>query len=378
MGKPIDLMYGARAKLMRKDAFLGALSMRLEMVQDDNYPTAATDGVKLFFNGDFISELTTAERIFLIAHETGHPMFLHHTRRQGRDAKLWNVAGDYQINPLLVDRGFTMPKDGLLDKAYKGLTTDTIYRQLQQQQGQGQGQNDLDPSGCGAVIDAPVGTTDERQEQERQWIEAAVQAEKIASKVGQSSSNLKEMVRGLVSPSIPWDVALREYLRPAAMDYDRKRYSRRWISSGRYEPKIRSEELEHVVIAMDTSGSVSTREYRAFLSEINSILSEQAPQHVTVIQCDSEIKSIQEFEQTELPIDVNAELVRRGGGGTRFEPVFKRINETDVLVFLTDMEPYEWPKTAPDYPVVWISTRPESRMNEWTTPNFGEVLFMDI
>jgi hypothetical protein len=39
-----------------------------------------------------------------------HCAALHHTRREGRDLRRWNIACDHAINPLLVAAGFELPK----------------------------------------------------------------------------------------------------------------------------------------------------------------------------------------------------------------------------------------------------------------------------
>jgi predicted metal-dependent peptidase len=60
-----------------------------------------------------------------------------------------------------------------------------------------------------------------------------------------------------------------------------------------------------------------------------------------------------------------------GGGGTDFAPVFKHVEEQGIeaacLVYLTDMYG-SFPKSAPDYPVLWVST------SHIDNAPFGEVL----
>lgn len=56
--------------------------------------------------------------------------FLHMDRLQSRNHRKWNVAADHVINLLLLERGFKMPKDGLADQQYKGLSTEEVYKLL--------------------------------------------------------------------------------------------------------------------------------------------------------------------------------------------------------------------------------------------------------
>jgi hypothetical protein len=51
-------------------------------------------------------------------------------RRNGREKTLWNAASDYATNLKLVEFGLKMPKVGLIDQKYGGLTTEEIYEDL--------------------------------------------------------------------------------------------------------------------------------------------------------------------------------------------------------------------------------------------------------
>src|SRR5262245_58410065 len=44
------------------------------------FPTAATDGKRLFYNPDYVAALKVLERCFLLAHETYHAVWRHPTR----------------------------------------------------------------------------------------------------------------------------------------------------------------------------------------------------------------------------------------------------------------------------------------------------------
>jgi len=51
----------------------------------------------------------------------------------------------------------------------------------------------------------------------------------------------------------------------------------------------------------------------------------------------------------------------RDRGGTAFTPVFDLVDEKHLnpaaLIYLTDGDPWEWPKKKPRYPVMWILCR---------------------
>lgn len=51
--------------------------------------------------------------------------------------KLWNIAADYAINPIIEACGVELPKDALKDARFEGMTTDQIYRILKAKIGEG-------------------------------------------------------------------------------------------------------------------------------------------------------------------------------------------------------------------------------------------------
>ena len=133
-------------------AFWGSLAMRLALVLAPQFDTMATDGESIFVNADFADSLTEEELIGVLAHEAAHCALNHMGRRGSRDPGLWNEACDYEINPLLIAHGFTLPRGCLLDSRFDGLACEQIYTilaneraqqnkpQQQPQQGQQQGQ----------------------------------------------------------------------------------------------------------------------------------------------------------------------------------------------------------------------------------------------
>lgn len=102
---PEDKIVKARIDFIHTDCvFLGNLALRLTLVDATKWcPTAATDFKHLYFNRDFIDRCTLRECKFVVAHEVMHCVYDHFSRRDGRDPKLYNMAGDYIINLELQD-----------------------------------------------------------------------------------------------------------------------------------------------------------------------------------------------------------------------------------------------------------------------------------
>ena len=157
----------------------------------------------------------------------------------------------------------------------------------------------------------------------------------------------------------------------ARNDYSGTPPNRRYISQGFYLPSLRSLELPAVVVAVDTSGSVTEEDLAQFAAEISGIL-EAYETEITVIYCDSGINGEPEvFTREDLPLKLQA----RGGGGTDFRPPFKFVAEHDLtpacLIYLTDLECSRFP-SDPGYPVLW------ARIGKYgDNPPFGEVIEID-
>src|SRR6516225_5378543 len=123
----------ARAALITAHPFFGALALHLQPMRTASHPRLATDGRHLFYNVDFLDTVTGEELKGIIAHEVYHCALKHHTRRNGRDAKEWNQATDFVINPMVLKAGLKLPTWVLLDPQYDGLSAEQVYRIRQRQ-----------------------------------------------------------------------------------------------------------------------------------------------------------------------------------------------------------------------------------------------------
>jgi predicted metal-dependent peptidase len=90
---------------------------------------------------------------------------------------------------------------------------------------------------------------------------------------------------------------------------------------------------QHMLLAIDTSGSVSNDELLEFMNEIHHIY--KAGVDITIVQCDTKINSIK-------PYTGKSEMNIHGRGGTEFDPVLEYYNENlkkyTSLVYFTDGE----------------------------------------
>ncbi len=111
-----------------------------------------------------------------------------------------------------------------------------------------------------------------------------------------------------------------------------------------------------MLLAIDTSGSVSDAEVLEFMNEIHHIY--KTGVDITVIQCDTTIRSIE-------PYNGKNEIRLNGRGGTEFDPVLEYYNQNlkkyTSLIYFTDGE---WHTSVkPKSPVLWVLSE-RSHMND--------------
>lgn len=135
---------------------------------------------------------------------------------------------------------------------------------------------------------------------------------------------------------ISWQSLLKRYVGTinAGKRKTRSRLNRRQPTrfdlSGTFDEKI----LE-IVIAIDTSASVTDTDLRGIFNEVFAILAHRK-YRLTIIECDAQIQKVY---QAQGPNDV--QLMVAGRGGTAFTPVIAYLNEhrqyrNALLIFFTD------------------------------------------
>lgn len=121
-------------------------------------------------------------------------------------------------------------------------------------------------------------------------------------------------------------------------------------------PGLKIKDRNHILVGVDTSGSVSNDELREFMNEIHHI--HKTGTDVTICQFDAAIKDISIFNP-KLPITIY------GRGGTDFDPIIEYTNAhmrkyTGLIIFTDGEAP------APEkckLPTLWVHSS-ASRINE--------------
>jgi predicted metal-dependent peptidase len=318
----------AKIGLMAKQdtAFFTTIVFSLKLIWDWLTPTAATDGSSIRVSPEFFMSLDPEERIFLLVHESMHVALLHMTRLAGRNHQKWNIACDHYINLMLTERGFRMPRNGLADPQYKGLSSDEIYPLLPDQPQSSTFQMDLE---------LPTEPVEElTQEVEDILIRAAMQSKMQNDKPGSIPGDIEIFLNKLLNPKLPWQRILQKYIQNLSKhDYSWRKPNRRFFPN-HYLPSMFSEKLMDIAIAVDASGSVSDDDFKVFVSETHGILKMMKPDKITLIQFDRNIKSVDRINN--IRDLMNVKFI--GRGGTSIEPVmdWAAENKPKLLLIFTD------------------------------------------
>jgi predicted metal-dependent peptidase len=383
--------------------------MRLNVIETPEVKTFQTNGTDLKFNPKYAGKLTDRQMQCIIAHEVMHCALLHCYRRGNRDNELWNEACDRVINPELSAAGFELWDGAYNDAADKGLSADVVYGRLknerdqkqdqqpqpqqqpgnqqqqppapgngQQQDQDGQGQGQQQPGG---VEDAPNpqgqqqhGNTQQPDPQgmtAEDWKIAAEQATRVSRAAGKMSGGVERALQQSREGKEDWRAILREFIEQTQpSDYSWTNPNRRHIANDVYLPGVIKENLGRIAVAIDTSASLSAHVLELFGGEFTSLVQECRPDSVYVMYCDAAIKHTEEFTA-----DDDITLHPKGGGGTRFNPVFEHIATLDqqpvALLYFTDLECYDKPQ-EPEYPVLWVTG-----INVTADGPFGRTIHID-
>ena len=355
-----DRIIAARVNLILKHSFFGNLATRLKLVNADEwFSTAATDSVNLYYNAEFVQKLSQGELVFLVAHEVLHCVFEHGDRRGGRDAQLWNIACDYAINGDLRRHGvgeFITSVPCLYDVKYEGKCADEIYEILI---------NDpnLDVENLSSRVldhhmDAGDGDSDvsdgDRQTVLDEFRDAVINA--ASDGIGNIPASVMRHIKCITEPVMNWRELLSCTLSSHLVnDVTWMKPSRRSWHMDVMLPGVERDEHLDIVIAIDTSGSISSGMLNDFLSEVIGIMGMYSSFNILVLCFDTRVHNPCYYDVYSIGDMGGYEMV--GGGGTDFSCVYDYLKAEDIvpkrLVWFTDGYVNDWGDA--DYcDVVWI------------------------
>ncbi len=369
-------------ELMLREPYYGFFLIMLNKMWRKDLPTAGVskNGInyQLAINEEFWTSLSEKHQMGLLKHELLHIAFGHLVSFGSfRNKKLANVAMDMEINQY-IDPDY-LPDGGIDINNYEDLNLDKkagcryYYDKLQQLK------DEKDKNGtCGNEEmdklldnidngDVPDHSTweefDDLSEAEKKLIEKQLQKvlsdakEQTIKKRGNVPGEIEGVIiiEEIVKPKFDWRSYVRRFSGTSTKVFTKKirrKENRRYDEN----PGLKIKMKQHMLLAIDTSGSVSDAELTEFMNEIHHIY--KAGVDITIVQCDTSINSIEEYKGKN-------ELNVKGRGGTEFDPVLDYYNANQKkytsLVYFTDGECYT--SVKPKGRVLWVLSE-RSHMNE--------------
>jgi predicted metal-dependent peptidase len=364
-----DKILLARIRMGSQYPFWSYLFNFLTVKEQDGlrYKTMATDGRNIFYDKDFINQHSLKQIMFGLMHETGHVALSHISRMCHREKNKWGQAIDFAINDILVQQPKLEGVPGMLhDVKYRGMSAENIYNllpecddqtfDLHMEPGEGDGEE-----GDGASSEAD----------KQLWESRIYGAFQYARKQGKEPAGLNRLFKALTKPDIPWRAILHQFFQQYSRDdYSWAKPARMFLHMGMYLPSCHSQDLGHVYIVVDTSGSISENQGSQFLTEIQCIRNTY-PMTMHLITCDAKVHDDITIERYGY---VNfKDLKIHGGGGTDFRPAFDYIKEKKdqptLIVFFTDGFGTHTNK-PPSVPTLWAMTKVHEKVP------FGRMLYI--
>ena len=373
--------------LMLEQPFYGLLLLTLKKEWSDKVPTAGVglNGINymLYINPEFWQTLSEEHKKGLLQHELMHIAFFHITEyKHLNNHKLANIAQDIEINQKIPDNylppdGCTLEKFsdyGLLPNEGTNIYYDKLYK-ADDDKGGGDGESLLDAiqeaidngsmkvTGQGqnnmTVPDHQWDDFDNLSETEQKLIdkqlevmltEIVEQVQKMHGSIPGKVLQKLEELKNLQPPKFNWRAYLRRYVGNSIKNSTRKTKRKQ---SKRFEEDfgLRIQEYSNILLAIDSSASVSNDEIYEFMNEIRHM--HKCGHDFTLIFADTRMQEPIKYRPN-MPIEIKQR------GGTDFNPVvdyyMANKKKYSTLIYLTDGE-----CPAPDAPVknmLWVlSTR---------------------
>lgn len=368
----------------------------------DTVSTARTNGRDAEYGRAFVDSLTDKELAFLVMHENMHKCYRHLTIWKGLhdiDHDLANRACDHVINLHLFDMDpnenvLSHPRDpktgkyqGCFDTRFRGMDARQVFDILRQEQPvgpppdgdgppcddgdeadgptkSGNGHPETNRQDVGKSLDehdwngAKDGLSEDEKRQLEQDIDHALRQGAIyAGKVG---GNMSREIGELLAPKVDWREVLKRFVKTNLRGRDApswRKAHKNYLWQDVILPAIIGKKMKHLVIAMDTSGSVHGPLLDAFLSEMNKLIKDVLPDRVDVLYWDTRVNGHETY--TLHVTDIVSKTSPKGGGGTDPDCVPEFMTEhklkPDALVVLSDgymhSNPPGWARVSA--PILW-------------------------
>ena len=345
-------------ELMLKEPYYGLFLVMTEKQWTDKIETAGVAkhniNYKLLINPEFWDSLSLNHRIGLTKHEMLHLAFFHPLMKDTYDDhQLFNIAADLEINQYIEDE--FLPDGGLkLDsfpdmvlperagtRAYydilKKNQNNPALQNLKSAMSQGlpQSEDGLNNPNHDWKEFEDMGEAEKRLMKTQMEYQIKELAHEVTKSRGMVPGEIKELIDNFTAfeqPKFDWRGYIRRFVGRSVKVYTKK-LRRKFNKRFEENPGLKIKQKKHILVAVDTSGSVSTDELKEFFSEVHHM--HKTGSDITVVQCDTAISDIRPYKQSN-------KIELHGRGGTSFEPVVEYYDANQkkytCLIYFTDGE----------------------------------------
>lgn len=406
----------AHVTLMRhpKTALYSGIMLMGESSVEEATFTAYTDGVNKRYSRTFIEGLKDESEVrAIVLHENLHVALKHLPFGRAmfkENHMLANIAADMVVNNMIDDikdkiKGneplVKLPDGAVMDTKFKNWSMRQVYDFLKEEcppeeppppdnpdeecegeegEGKGQGQGDAPTNGKGKPKPRKITINDKEydlsQSDEHDFEKADVTAEEkkqLSEKIekalreggllaGRLGADIPREIRDLLTPKVDWRDELREFVTSSMKGKDEftwRRLNRRGLANDMIMPTVENETISRLIIANDTSGSISNDMLTEYATELANICEVVQPDEVLVMWWDTTVHGVQTI--TEESYDALRNVLKPvGGGGTRVSCVSEYINSkqltADCMVVFTDGYVEDTVTWATTIPSLWLVT----------------------
>ena len=343
--------------LIFSEPFYGIFLIGLQKQFTESCATAGVGkhgiGMRLVVNPTFFMGLSEFHQQGLLKHELLHIAFGHIILADRYpDKKLFNIAADIEINQYIDSH--MLPEGGLTRHSFPGIKLPKkagtkVYYDLLSKECNGKG-GSCNPALAKMLEDMDGNSqydhkewkeVTELPEAEKKLVQKQYEhqmkqtAEEIKKKCGNIPGELAEIIEKLFTiepPKFNWKSYLKRFINNSTKIYTKKvrrKENRRYASN----PGLKIKHKNHMLVGVDTSGSVSSEELVEFMHEICHM--HKTGNTITVAQFDTTVTDVSLFNPKK-----SWEI--KGRGGTDFQPVVDHYNDPNNkysgFICLTDGE----------------------------------------
>jgi predicted metal-dependent peptidase len=405
---PRERLIKAKLSLRIRTPMWFGMLMYLDVEERNEIPTLAVNGEdKIFYNSEFVEQTSLEDLSIILVHELLHLLFGHPLTAKSNHG-IDKYATDIKINNILNNEGLHVsdklkkesiwPKGNsisleLRDRDKKmheftfnnidHLTRDYIYDRMayvilpEDDKSQNPRPGDHKSQNPGPGDHSMFSDNQDKSgtaKDQRRWAQRLSQE----SMRGKISGEMERLIKSLVAPEVEWYELLRDTINGTQItDYTWSKPSKLYFATGIYLPGYKREDFS-MIVAIDTSGSITDKDLRKAMSEIYGVYDSHPSCSLDILIGDAELREHRSItSQTRQDI---LTLKNLGGGGTSHDFVFKWIQDNqktpNVLVMFTDGDSDIEDcvhKYNPEYELVFIWKR--SQFNE-RLDKYGTIIYI--